>query len=90
MIQEKHRGQHAKQVIMSSDIIERMMRQSQFKIEVITIHLSSKFLKSKMYLCFKDEDAYFINKFPKSLFQNDSAKESKFLSVHDNALLMYT
>ena len=79
MIQEKHREQHAKQAIMSSDVIERMVRQSQFKIGKIAVHLSSKLSESEIFLCFKDGEEYPISRFPRSLLQDDGARESKFL-----------
>ena len=84
MIQEKHRGQHAAQVTMSFDVIERMIRQSQFNLGKITVHLSSKLSESEMFLCFNDGEAYSISRFPRSLFQDDSAREFKSLSVHGN------
>ena len=67
MIQEKHRGQHARKVIMTFDIIERMIKNCQFKMGKITVQLSSKLAETEIFLCFKDGEPHMISRFPRSL-----------------------
>lgn len=82
VIQEKHRGQHAKQLIMSLDVVERMISQSQFKMGNITIHLSSKIAETEIFLCLKDGEPHSISRFPRSLLLDEDIKDSRYPLSH--------
>ena len=77
VIQEKHRGQHAKQVFISPDVIERMITQYEFRLGKITVELSSKLSETEISLCLREGEPYTISRFPRSLLQDESGRESK-------------
>ena len=69
-------------IVMSFDVIERMIRQSQFKIGKITVQLSSKFSEFGISLDFGDGEPFFISRFPRSLMQDDDIRERTLSSLH--------
>ena len=77
VIQEEHRGQHAKQVPVSTDIIERMIRKRQFKMDNISVQLSTKLAYTEILLHMGPGDVYPISRFPRSLLQDEDSKESQ-------------
>ena len=50
IIQEEHRGQHAKQVSVSIDVIEQMIRRRQFKMNNVDVQLSTKLAYTEILL----------------------------------------
>ena len=79
VIQEKHRGQQARKVVISADVIERMVTQYEFRLGKITVHLSSKLSETEIFLCLKDGAPNTISRFPRSLLQDDNGRESERL-----------
>lgn len=77
VVQEEHRGQHAKQAPLSIDVIERMIRKRQFKMGNVSAHLSTKLAYTEILLHMGPGDVYPISKFPRSLLQDEDSKESQ-------------
>lgn len=50
VIQEEHRGQHAKKVSVSTDVIERMIRKRLFKMDNVSVQLSTKIAYTEILL----------------------------------------
>ena len=83
VIQEEHRGHHAKKASVSIDVIERMIMKSQFKMDKVIIELSSKLAYTEILLHMGPGDVYPISRFPRSLLQDEDSKESECLcSIH--------
>ena len=77
VIQEEHRGRHAKQACITTDMIERMVRKCQFKMSNIRVELSSQLATTEILLHFGAEDTYPISRFPRSLIQDEHPGISK-------------
>ena len=77
VIQERHHGQKARKVIISPDVIERMITQFEFKLGKITVQLSSKLSETEIFLCMKDGDLHTISRFPRSLLQDETGREGE-------------
>ena len=77
VIQEEHRGQHAKQVSFSTDVIERMIHKRQFKMNNVNVQLSTKLACTEILLHLGPKDMYPISRFPRSLLQDEDSKESQ-------------
>ena len=75
VIQEKYFEHQAMKIIMSVDIIERMIRQSRFKMGKITVQLSSRLSETEMSLYLGDGAPFLISRFPRSLVQDDDVRE---------------
>ena len=80
IIQEQHRGQQAKQITVTSELIERMVWKRQFKSANIDVKLSDKIAITEMYLCFGAEGSFPISRFPRSLLQDENMRESECTS----------
>ena len=76
MIQEVHRENSAESAAISSDVIERMIRQGQFSMSKITLQLSSKLAETEISLCLSNAETYTISRFPRSLLQDEDYKRS--------------
>lgn len=76
VVQEEHRGRHAKQVCITADVIERMVRKRQFKMSSIRVELSSQLSTTEILLHFRTEDVYPISRFPRSLLQDQDSNLS--------------
>lgn len=76
VIQEEHRGQHAKQAPVSADVIERMIRKYQFRMNNVSVQLSTKLAYTEILLHMGPGDVYPISRFPRSLLQDEDLKES--------------
>ena len=77
VIQEEHRAQDAKQATITIDVIERMIRNCQFKMSQISVELSNKLGTTEILLSLGLRRLYPISRFPRSLFQDEETKESK-------------
>lgn len=77
VVQEEHQGQHAEQVSLSEDVIERMIRKRQFKMGNVSVLLSTKLAYTEILLHMGPGDVYPISKFPRSLLQDEDSKESQ-------------
>ena len=77
VIQEEHRGQDAKQVSFSTDIIERMICKRQFKMNKVSVLLSTKLASTEILLHMGPGDVYPISRFPRSLLHDEDRKESE-------------
>ena len=77
VVQEEHRGRHAKQVCITNDVIERMVRKCQFKMSSILVELSNQLANTEILLHFGANDKYPISRFPRSLLQDDDFKPSQ-------------
>lgn len=77
VIQEEHRGQHAKKVSVSIDVIEKMIRKRQFKMNNVSVLLSTKIAHTEILLHMGPGDVYPISRFPRSLLQDEDSKESQ-------------
>ena len=71
-------------IILALDVIERMIRQSQFKMGNITVQLSSKLSESEISLCFGDGEPFLISHFPRSLVQEDDIRERTLSALHNS------
>ena len=79
MIQEVYRESLWESAVISSDVIERMIRQGQFSMSRITVQISSKLAATKISLCLDDVETYTISRFPRSLLQEDNYKRGLLL-----------
>ena len=77
VIQEKHRGQHAKSVTITSDVIERMIRRSVFSMHRIEVKLSNSLALTEIFLCLAEEEMHPISGFPRSLLQDEISQAGK-------------
>ena len=77
VVQEEPRGRHAKQVCMTNDVIERMVRKCQFKMSSIVVELSNQLANTQILLHFGANDRYPISRFPRPLLQDDDFKPSQ-------------
>lgn len=77
VIQEEHRGRYAKQVCITSDVIERMVRKCQFKMSNVRVELSNQLATTEILLNFGTQDIYPISRFPRSLLQDDEFRISQ-------------
>lgn len=75
VIQEEHRGQYAEQACFSVDVIERMIRKRHFKMDKVSVHLSSKLASTEILLHMGPGDVYPISRFPRSLLHDEDTKE---------------
>ena len=82
VVQEEHRGRHAKQVCITNDVIERMVRKCQFKMSSILVELSNQLANTEILLHFGANDIYPISRFPRSLLQDDDFKPSQSKYSH--------
>ena len=77
IVQEEHRGRHAKQVWITIDVIERMVRKCQFKMSSILVEISNELANTEILLHFGANDIYPISRFPRPLWQDDDFKPSQ-------------
>ena len=78
VIQEEYRGQHAKQLHIEPDVIDRMIKGQRFSMEKAEIELSSKIATTEILLCLAVGKRFPISRFPRSLLQDeDSTERSK-------------
>ena len=77
VIQEAHRGQDAKRESVSTDVVERMIRNRRFKMTNISVQLSTKLAYTEILLHMGPGDMYPISRFPRSLLQDEDSKESQ-------------
>lgn len=74
LIQEVNQEQYSESVVVSTDVIERMIRRGQFSMSKITVQISREFAYTNISLCLNDVDTYTISRFPRSLMQDDENK----------------
>lgn len=74
LIQEVNREHYSECVVVSSDVIERMIRRGQFSMSKITVQISREFAATNISLCLNNVDTYTISRFPRSLVQDDENK----------------
>ena len=77
VIQEEHRGEHARKVPITSDVIDRMIRNCQFKMSKIVVELSNELATTEISLRLGPEGAFLISRFPRSLLQDDTSGKSQ-------------
>ena len=77
VIKEQHRGQYAKRASFSTDVIEQMICKRQFKMDKVSVHLSSKLAFTEILLHMGPGDVYPISRFPRSLLHDEDIKESQ-------------
>ena len=77
VVREEHQGRDAKQVHITNDVIERMVRKCQFKMSSILVELSNQLANTEILLRFGANDIYPISRFPRSLLQDDDFKPSQ-------------
>lgn len=77
IIQEEHRGRYAKQACITTDVIERMVRKCQFKMNNIRLELSNQLATTEILLNFGAEGVYPISRFPRSLLQDEDSRISQ-------------
>ena len=77
VVQEELRGRHAKQVPITNDVIERMVRKCQFKMSSILVELCNQIATTEILLHFGGNNIYPISRFPRSLLQDDDFKPSQ-------------
>ena len=80
IIQEQYWGQQAKQITITSELIERMVWKRQFKLANIDVKLSDKIAITEMFLRFGAEGSFPISRFPRSLLQDEILRESECAS----------
>lgn len=73
IIQEEFRGRQAKCVAITSEVIERMIKHSQFKMDKIDVELSDKLATTEISLSFGSGNPRPISRFPRSLLQDDDS-----------------
>lgn len=76
VIQEVYREAFSESAIISSGVIERMIRHGQFNMSRITVQLSSQLAVTRISLCLDDNESYTISRFPRSLLQDEDYKRS--------------
>lgn len=76
VVQEEHRGYDAEQITLTSEVIERMIRNSQFKMNKVTVELSTKLATTEILLCLGKGSKFPISKFPRSLLQDEDARDT--------------
>ena len=77
VIQEEQRGQYAERACFSTDVIERMICKRQFKMDKVSVLLSTKLASTEILLHMGPGDVYPISRFPRSLFHDEDTKESQ-------------
>ena len=77
VIQEEHRGRHAKKVCITNDVIERMVRKRQFKMSSILVENTNQLALTEILLEFGATDIYPISRFPRSLLQDEVSRTSQ-------------
>ena len=73
IVQEEFRGRQAKYVTITSDVIERMIKHGQFKMNKVDVELSNKLANTEISLFFGSGDPCPISRFPRSLLQDDDS-----------------
>ena len=76
VIEELQRG-WISELAVSSDVIDRMIRQRHFGMGKIVVHLSNKLATTKISLCLDGVEKYTVSRFPRSLLQDDLYKEGQ-------------
>lgn len=59
-------------VVITSKIIERMIRQRKFAVSPITLQLSEKLAITEISLCLSEGEAFPISRFPRPLLNDDN------------------
>jgi len=77
IVQEKHHGRHANSIAITPVVIDRMIGQRLFRMERISVRLSSKLAVTEMFLSIRENELYTISRFPRSLLENEGVRESK-------------
>ena len=77
IIQEEHRGRYAKQACITTDVIERMVRECQFKMSSIRVELTNQLATTEILLHFGVNNVYPISRFPRSLLQDENSRISQ-------------
>ena len=76
IIQEEHRGRCAKEICITTEVIERMIRKRQFKMSPIDVKLTNQLAITEILLHFGPQDKYPLSRFPRSLLQDGDFKTS--------------
>lgn len=91
IVQEKHRGRHAKSVKIEPIVIDRMIGQRRFNLGKIALRLSSKLAVSEIFFSVMDGGLFTISRFPRSLLEDEGVRESMYrdyLGRLSNAVLV--
>lgn len=72
LIQEEYRKEISESLTITSNVIERMIRQGQFSMSKIAVQISHELATTKISLCLDNFETYTISRFPRSLLQDDS------------------
>ena len=76
VIQEDYREAFPESAVISTDVVERMIRLGQFSMNRITVQLSSQLATTTISLCLDNGESYTISRFPRSLLQDEDLKKS--------------
>ena len=90
MIQEVSRESVPESAIISSDVVERMIRLGQFSMGRITVQLSNKLAATSISLCLDDGEPYTISRFPRTLLQDEDLQTSSISLPFYHDLLLTT
>jgi hypothetical protein len=75
VIQEQYRAPLAEFVPISHKVIDDMIRDGRFQLELIKFRISRLHASSEIFICLKDENSYIpISGFPRTLQQENSQK----------------
>lgn len=88
VIQQVYRETSPESVIISSDVVERMIRLGQFSMGRITIQLSNQLAETTISLCLDEGETYTISRFPRSLLQDEDFKKSSLSLLFRHGLLL--
>lgn len=90
VIQEVYREPFSESVIISSDIVQKMIRFGQFSMDRITIQISNQLAETTISLCLDDGESYTISRFPRSLLRGEESKRSSISLLLCGGLLLTT
>lgn len=84
------RAEDAARVVISHEIIERMIKESEFRLSRVTTILSNKLAKIEIFFCMNQENSYPISGFPRSLLRNEANYQSSLTpcSFQPSAMLI--
>lgn len=69
-------SENAARVVVSHEIIERMIKDHEFRLSRVTANLSNKLATIDISLCLNEESSFPISGFPRSLIRSDANNQS--------------
>lgn len=80
LVQEEYSAaKTAQQIGLSEEVVQRMIKDFQFRMGRIELRLSSQLTRTEMFLCLNESDWFSISGFPRSLVQDEGYSASRCL-----------